>query len=274
MTPGLHHGVPMADYLALDALGSTRLGWLAVSPLHYRYRLGSPREETDATRLGTALHMAVLEPQRFAEQYACEPDPAMVAPGNAKPRATNAYRAAVADMEAAGFTVLRADVRATVGGMANAVLGHPHAARLLERAPEREVTALWDLDGRPCRARVDLLGSNVAADLKTTRSLKTFSPWELTRYGYYRQASWYLDGLRRLGCYVERFFFIAVESTPPHDVGVFVMDPATLDIGLIECESLLKKLVECEHAGEWPGMFPDVQQAQLSDALVAQLVED
>ena len=37
------------------------------SPLHYRYRLEHPREETPALTLGIATHMAILEPLRFAE---------------------------------------------------------------------------------------------------------------------------------------------------------------------------------------------------------------
>ena len=34
------------------------------SPLHYRYRLEHPREETPALTLGIATHMAILEPLR------------------------------------------------------------------------------------------------------------------------------------------------------------------------------------------------------------------
>ena len=60
--PGLHRGLPMAEYQAIDAMGSGRLEWLHVSALHYRWMLEHPPETTEAQHLGTALHMAVLEP--------------------------------------------------------------------------------------------------------------------------------------------------------------------------------------------------------------------
>ena len=269
---GLHPGIPMKDYLALDAIGSGRLEWLNVSPLHFKYMLDQPREETAAQHLGTALHAAVLEPDLFQNLYA--PEPLEVAAGNIKPRATKAYKDAVAELEELGFTVLRDDVMAKVRAMAIAVRGHTHARRLLERATDRELTMLWDRDGRLCRGRADLLGRGVMADLKTTRNLKDFSPWAISKLGYFRQAAWYWDGAAKLGRPIEHFFFIAVESSPPHDVGVFVLDPAAIVVGLEECDRLMGRLAECERSGQWPGMFPDVVTATVTDALIGQLADE
>lgn len=269
--PGLHQGISLSDYLALDALGSTQLGWLAVSPLEYRYRSNQPPEQTDALRLGSAVHVAALEPQRFEQVYAGEPDPARI--GGAKPRATKAYRDAVGDIEASGRIVLKNDAMTSVIRMALAVREHPHAAALLRRATEREVTVIWEReDGRRCRGRLDILGDDIAGDLKTTRSLKDFSPWVITREGYYRQASWYVDGLRRCGRHARAFFLIAVESSPPHDVGVFVFSQANLEIGQLECEHLVERLAECERADRWPGMFPGVVEAEIAESVAGQII--
>jgi hypothetical protein len=268
---GLHPHVPMRDYLALDAIGSSRLEWLAISPLHYQHMLTQPHEDTPATRLGTALHLAVLEPELFAATYSREPDPAVIAPNNAKPRATNAYREACAALEANGLTVLKEEEWARIDGMAAAVRTHPHAARILARATEREVTGLWDREGRLCRGRFDILGDGILADIKTTRSLRDFSPWTIAKCGYARQMAWYRAGLKRFGRDVKAVFLIAVESTAPFDCGVFVMDDVMLQIGEDECSGLIRKLEVCELTGEWPGMFPDIVQAQLTDAFAIDL---
>lgn len=269
---GLHNGIPLEQYRAIDAIGSGRLEWLAVSPMHYRYMVSRPEpKQTDAELVGSALHMAVLEPTLFQKTYVPEPDPEKVAPDNAKPRATNLYKAAVAGLEAAGLTVLRSDTMAQVAGMATAILSHPHAAALLKRAPEREVTAIWERNGHRCRGRFDMLGPGVIGDIKTTRRLRDFSPWTLTRLGYYRQAGWYRDGANLLDRDVEHFFFIAVENTPPYDVGVFALEPDILDVGMVECGMLLERLGKCERENSWPGMYPDVQTARLSDAVALQL---
>jgi hypothetical protein len=263
----------MERYLAIDAMGSSSLERLAVSPLYYNFMRTAPRPESKALALGTALHMAVLEPGLFADAYCCEPDPFEVAPGYASPRSTKVFKAHIATLEEAGFTVLNTDDMAKVIAMRESILGHKHAAKLLERAPEREVSALWERDGVLCRGRMDALGDGVLADVKTTRKLKDFSPWTLTRSGYYRQAGWYVDGLERSGREVEHMMFIAIENVPPYDCGVFALDKGTIEQGRIECTALMERYARCRDRGEWPGMFPDVQQALLSDAIALQLAD-
>jgi hypothetical protein len=271
LTTGFHPAIPMNDYRELDALGSTRLEWLGISPLHYRHMLTQPPGETEATRRGTALHLAVLEPELFSSLYTREPDPAVIAPENAKPRATKAYKDACAVLEAEGLTILKEEEWARVEGMAAAVRTHPHAKRVLERGAEREVTGLWRREGRLCRGRFDVLGDGILADLKTTRSLRDFSPWTITKRGYHRQMAWYRAGLSELGRPVKAVFLVAVESVAPYDVGVFVMDDATLNVGEDECAGLIRKLEVCELTGEYPGMFPDIVPAQLTDAFAIDL---
>lgn len=263
--PGIHPDMLMGDYLDLDAIGSTRLGWLAVSPRHYQWMLRAGREDTEATALGTALHMAILEPERFAAQYVPEPD--LLAIGGAKPRATKAYREAIEAIEAEGATVLREDAARKINTMAQAVTSHPWAQKLLARARGREVTFLWERDGRMCRGRADLLADGMIADIKTTRSLKTFSPHAVTRYGYYRQAGWYQGGLEVLGHKIEHAYYLAVENVPPYDCGVFALEPDAIAAGRLECEDLWERLIECERSNEWPGMFPDLMNATITDAV-------
>jgi len=272
LSPGLYRTTTMSDYLALDAMGSTRLGWLAISPLHFKYMIGQPREETDATKLGTAVHAAVLEPEAFARQYVGEPD--LDAIGGAKPRATKVYRELVAELEADGLTVLRGGEFLAVHQMKVAIEGHSEAAKLLARAPEREVTGLWQEEGgRHCRLRADLLGPGVLGDIKTTRSLAKYSPWVITDLGYHIQAAWYVQGLAALGHKVDHVFHVAIENTPPYDVGVFALDPDAIRWGAMEIDVLLKKLDECERTGVYPGMFPTIQDGLLSDA-AAQAIAD
>ncbi len=275
MTPrsvGFHPGLPMDRYLEIDAMGSGRLEWLATSPMHYRYMLGQERVETAAQHLGTALHTAVLEPDLFQNRYA--PEPLEVAAGNVKPRATKAYKDAVADIEQGGFIVLRDDAMAKVRAMAAAIRVHADVARLLKVAPEREVTMLWEREGRLCRGRADLLGNGVMADIKTTRSLKDFSPWAVTKLGYFRQGAWYWDGAAKLGRPIEFFYFIVVESSPPHDVAVFVLAPDAIVCGLTDCDRLMAKLATCERTDRWPGMFEGIQTATVTDAMIGLLPDE
>jgi exodeoxyribonuclease VIII len=271
LPPGLHRTISWDGYLALDAIGSSELDRLAISPLHYRWTMNAPREETDATALGTALHSMLLEPREFGMTHCCEPDPDELAPDARVPRATKAYKEAVTALTDVGMRVMRTDAWRAVHAMKDSILAHRHARKLLERAPERELTLLWDRDGRSCRGRADALGDSLLVDVKTTRSLKTFSPFAITNMGYYRQAGWYVDGLNRLGREIGHVFFIAIENTPPFDVGVFALDPGAVLAGQMECTRLLELLSECMATGTWPGMFPEIQPGMLSDAAASQL---
>ena len=272
MTPGIHRGLSMSAYQSIDAIGSGRLNWLATSPLHYRYMLSQPPEDTEATLRGTAVHTAVLEPEHFETIYACEPNPEAIAPGAVKPRATSLYRDAVARLREEGKVVFKTDEMQGVLEMAVAVRGHSEAARILKKGEQREVSLVWERDGgRLCRARVDILGDRMAADLKTTRDLRRFSPWEMLKHGYFRQASWYVDGLRTLGIEIDHWFFIAVESVPPYDVGVFTLTRSQLDLGSLDCERLIEQLEECERTDCWPGMFPKIVAAEMPESMIGEI---
>lgn len=273
--PGFHRGIPMAEYQAIDAMGSGRLEWLEISALHYRYRLTQPPEETPSLSLGTAVHVAVLEPELFEKAYVLEP--LDVAADNVKPRATKAYKEAVAELEQGGRTVLRKETMEQVRAMAAAVHDHVEAAALLKRCPERELTMLWNI-GRPCRGRLDMLGETArgraVGDLKTTRSLKDFSPWAVTRFGYHRQAAWYEEGLRALDRGVDHYYLLAVESDPPYDVGVFAFEPEARIAGAERNAELIRRLVHAEETGIWPGQFPKVASATVTGELLMSLGEE
>jgi len=67
--PGLVE-MPAADYHANPALGHSALIKLLRSPVHYVHYRSVPGKDTPAKLFGTAFHTAVLEPERFAHEYA------------------------------------------------------------------------------------------------------------------------------------------------------------------------------------------------------------
>lgn len=271
---GLHRGIPMHQYLGIEAMGSTHLDALAVSPLHYQYLMSQGSPSTEATELGSAVHMAVLEPDLYSQQFVVEPNPHLVAPDNVKPRATKAYREACAELEATGKTVLRMEQANQIADMADAVRRNPHVAKLLARAREREVTMIWERETKlRCRGRADILGDGVIGDLKVTRSIRYFSPFTVTKLRYHAQQAHYLDGLRRLGRDIKHSFLIAVEPTQPYDVAVFALEESALEFGAMENEFLFNRLLECELSGRWPGQFEEVQKATVTDQYAADFAD-
>jgi len=53
------------EYRAHPALNISRLELISQSPLHYKIGM---KDETEAMRMGTIFHMAILEPPIFMER--------------------------------------------------------------------------------------------------------------------------------------------------------------------------------------------------------------
>ena len=84
---GLFFDVPFEVYLAWEGLHHSNLRIMVdQTPAHYHYACDHPEEvDTDAMRLGRAVHTAILEPDKFADQYACQPETYESKKGEEKP---------------------------------------------------------------------------------------------------------------------------------------------------------------------------------------------
>ena len=63
-----------SEYEAIQALSFSGMKELLKSPAHYKAWLTRPREETKALRIGSATHMAALQPDKFIHSYAMAPE--------------------------------------------------------------------------------------------------------------------------------------------------------------------------------------------------------
>jgi exodeoxyribonuclease VIII len=210
--------------------------------------------------MGRALHCAVLEPERFARDYA---------PLIAVDRRTKAGKAQweAYARENAGKVLLAPEEHKKTLAMAESVHAHPAAAAILTGG-HREITAYWEdpETGLPCQCRPDYLSDDMTlvADLKTCTSAApgAFSK-AVNQYRYHAQDSWYRDGLRILGCPIEYFIFICVENTPPHAVACYVLEPAAVDLGRELYRRDLKTYAHCKQENRWPGYSENIEQLRL-----------
>ena len=263
--PGIYPGVPDSEYHAVAAISKSRIDLLRRSPAHLWASFITPREETDAMRLGKLLHCLVLEPDLYERRY-------IVVDAS---RATKAGKAAVAEAGASGLTPLKPSEYDEARAMADAIRKHPVAGALLAAPGESELTAYWEeeIEGLciPCKMRLDRLAHDlpgfgpVLLDVKTTRDA---SPRAMAKhsaeYGYHRQAPWYRRGLRMAGGLDSRqFTLICVESAPPYLVGVYNISEAAQGQGLRELTESLHLLASCIQSGEWPGYPVEVVEIDL-----------
>lgn len=256
--------VSFEEYSSLKAVSITRLKELARSPLHYRFRLDNPKESA-AMSLGTAAHMATLEPMRFGTDIAVWNQRAES--GSLSPRRGKAWEAFQA--ENAGKLLVSLPEYELAQDIASAVRDHEIAASYLrDGVPEVSMaweTVLADRSVVPCKGRVDWLTEIDCrphlVGLKTARDCRPFQfGAAAARYGYHLQWAFYLDGYQQLSGTLPRVIEIVVESEPPHAVVVYEIPEDVLEQGRDEYLRLLDVLVECERSGRWPGPAPKREQ--------------
>lgn len=71
MKPGVYEGIPNAEYHGGPGISKSGLDLVHRSPMHYNavVTAANDRAPTPAQEIGTAVHMAILEPEEFAKTY-------------------------------------------------------------------------------------------------------------------------------------------------------------------------------------------------------------
>lgn len=255
---GITVSLPFQEYLRLPGLSASAIKKIMRSPLAYKWSLDHPdTASTPAMALGTAAHTAILEPHRFADQYA-------IWDGDRRGKAWTDFKEAQA-----AKSIITASEYADVMGMRDALQGYEPAARYLQNGIA-EVTIQWidRATGRPFKGRIDWLtvvdGRVVLVDLKSTRSTnpRKFGA-DAYKLGYHIQFALYVDGWFHLTGDTPLFKVLAAESKPPYEPAVFDVTEDVLAQGHEEYMSLLAMLKACEDTNTWPPALQEEQELTL-----------
>jgi len=263
-TPGAYLlDMPNADYHGADGVSKSGLDLVERSPAHYRYRVS--KSATRGMELGTAIHTALLEPERFAVEYMLLRD--------VKDRRASEYKQA-AKVYGSECTLTGPEAD-KVAGMQEAVYANPHARKLLEAEGWRELSGfVRDPEtGILCRHRPDLLTtSGTMVDLKKTQDARpdAFSR-AVYNYRYHVQAAFYMDQYFWMtGERVEHFQFLAVEEELPHGVKIYTLDDDAIAIGREAYRANLRAYAECVETADWPCYDSEPELLSLPGWAVAQ----
>lgn len=250
LSPGIHPDVPFADYLALDAWGSSSLKAMRRGPpARVLYERNKGNHDTPATILGTAVHCALLTPDLYAAQYAVKPEGMTFASKDGK-----AWRD---DPERAGRIILSHDVAGTVDAIVASLLRKPEVAKSLDKATHREVSVVWTCSqtGELCKSRPDWMDPKHIFDLKVSRHASQGDSLAQRAYfeGWMHQGAHYRTGAVEAGIGLVGSRLVVVEPVAPHFVYTLEVKPDALDLLEIENLDMLKQLRECRRSGNWPG---------------------
>lgn len=251
MGPGIYPDLPFEQYLAIDAASKSKLWTLhSKTPAHCL-------TETEPTRemdWGTAAHVALLEPDRFASA---------VLSGPADRRGKKWSEFCDANP---GKLVLPEPEFDRIMAMQNTVMQNPTLRALTTRAGVSEASALWvDPDtGVLCRCRPDRYVESLSmmAELKTTNDASPdgFRRTAM-RMGYDLGDVMYSEGWNRAGGgEVEDFIFIVVEREPPYAHAIYQLDEPARLRGRTIMQRALLTYQQCKAADRWPGYPAEVSR--------------
>lgn len=242
----------MCDKQQYEPLSFSSLKAFSRSPLAFLHYKEGNKVETPAMRMGTLVHRAILEPERYEKTCA-------VYDGR---RGTTAYRDFVGANQ--GKDILTVKEAVEIRAISDSVSRHPYASEMIKNCDDYEMPFQIEQCGIPHRGIIDGIGSWFMLDLKTTSSVHHYM-LERNIYDqkYYMQAAIYQRAAHLMGYDHDCYFIVAVESAAPHHVQVVELEPHYIARGHLEWERLIERYKQWDGA---PAHSHDSQEGWMMDA--------
>lgn len=205
-------------YFGIPALSASAIKLADKSPSKFIRSMmgGYDSPQSEAMRRGTLVHMATLEPNRYAAEVKVWSE--------TKTKGAR-FQKWADQVDGTPVTEAEDELYLAISG---AVWSDKIASEYLKEDGPVEATCIpsplqMRSGGRtltvPRKCRADKITADCVVDLKTTsRDLSEFHR-DVEAYDYDIQAYWYMECTGR-----DKFVFIAVNPAPPHDVGTFSIE--------------------------------------------------
>lgn len=244
-----------AEYHADPSYGQSALKLIIDSPELFCGRHITkqwPYPESASMSLGSLGHGLLLGGERIIEI----PESALTSNGQRRGKAWEAFSEANA-----GALLVKPEEYAVARKLADNVLAHPTAAKILAAPGPTEESLLWtdEETGLRLKARPDKQATfgeeTIVADLKCVRdpTERNFSR-AIADYGYAFQAAFYLDAVKLCkGIAPEAFVFIAVRNEPPYETRCWELAESAIELGRSMYRKALKELSRRLKSNDWNG---------------------
>lgn len=241
-----YHSHPYLSFSAFKTL-------IDESPAHFEHRhiLGNKDEPTKAMKFGTLAHAAIVEPQRFLDNYTIQPE---------FDKRTKVGKEGFAEWEASlspNMIVMTKDESEKILGMIKSVQKYEKAANLLRGGiPEHSAYVVDSEFGIGMRARPDYIREDgIVVDLKTTvnAKLEQFTNTIFRKLHLQVQAAFHLRVLKQAMKFQPKgYAWLAIESEAPYCCAVYTPNEWVLEDG----ENVLRKGIalykKCIERNRWP----------------------
>lgn len=282
-SPGIYTGVSNEDYHSAKGISNSGLLLVQRNPADYIWAQNAPSDfgKSKAIDTGTAIHCALLEPERFEQDVAIAP---------VKGRETKKFTEfAIENSDKICLVESEYDtVRLTV----DSARAHPSFNSFLNLDGDCEVSIFTQDKERDilCKIRPDKdltkSGRKVLVDAKTTRDISDWRSslhWKnpLFTYNYGHNAAYYLDiASQHYGEQYDEYLFLLIQSTI--ELGRYPVAPILITreelqyLGFFDqVADNLDRYAECYHSNDWNDVerfpridppFDGVEEITIEDA--------
>lgn len=239
--------VPFETYLTMGDTSKSSL-WTAIdkSPAHAKVA----KEESNAMAMGTAVHVAVLEPEEF-HRFVRGPDD----------RRGNKWKDA---LDEHGANLLTSGDYDNALAIRDRFRREPLIKKLVGAKTLREISgfARDPATGLMIRIRPDARRDDIAltVDLKATTDVRA-DPFSrrIAQFGYHLQEAIYRDTWARAAIgtnhnpETDAFIFLTVEMKEPFEFIPYELDEDDVAAGRKTAQAALDLWKRCVETGQWPG---------------------
>ena len=265
MTPGIYSNMDIVAYHQdHSAVSKSGLVQFKRSPRAYRLfkNQAIEQKETDAMRLGSAVHTCVLEPDLVGDLIV-KPPHSILGKNNA--RNTKKFYDWRDEQQRQNKIIVTDDQWESVMRMVESIFENPanmQARELLSFGPSEVTFVFDDVSRQRVKVRPDKLpGAPVVVNLKTCRDASEDAFGKQSANLHYHWSA-FLDTLGTTvvtGTSHYEYYLIAVENVMPFDVAIYRVPPTIMDLARSQCEPLLADLAFCETENIWPGYGSDIK---------------
>jgi hypothetical protein len=236
-----------SEYRSLPALNASRFKAFFRSPYHFHNQ--KEVETTEAMRIGTAIHTAMLQPDDYLKTIAYYPDV------DGRTKEGKAIKQAFEE-GAAGKTILKADSEFVVLRAIEAIGTNRDWIKMSETKFKTEVVLLGKLFGIDCKARLDIIDveNGIIRDIKSCDDVSGDKfKYTVKDRMYWVQAGFYCLLAEEVYKRPFRFEFIAVETSEPSTCAFWEVEPTELFKWMNAVKMKLHDYRDCNHLGFWEG---------------------
>jgi exodeoxyribonuclease VIII len=223
------------------------------TPAHFREQRLKPKKDSDAMRLGTAVHTAILEPMEYEKRYMLGPKV-----NRRTKKGKEQWLEALQEAIDKGMELLEPDIyyppiamreRVRKSKFFNEVLSHG----VTERAVFAKSGGIF------CKGKMDYFKPEEVEiiDLKSTliAAPQVFEK-DIKKFKYHWQAAFYIDLIKAVTGQDASFKILAVEKIPPFGISLQEIGFDLLAIARREIAETQARLALCYANDDWPG-YPE-----------------